>query len=69
MPPTQPAPDANMLEQPNVLKPGSKFFNNFTVVVPTGFDPVFQSRPCFCHILQIVESYGPLNTRGDLNMR
>ena len=29
------------------LKPGSSFLDNFTVVVPTVFEPVFQSRLCF----------------------
>ena len=28
------------------LKPGGEILNN-NVVVPTGFEPVFESRPCF----------------------
>ena len=33
-----------------VLKHEGKKLKNNNVVVPTGFEPVFESRPCFRHV-------------------
>ncbi len=37
------------------------------VVVPTGFEPVFKSRPCFRPIYQVLMRFCVRNNRRDLN--
>ncbi|MFO0771315.1 MAG: tyrosine-type recombinase/integrase [Nitrospiraceae bacterium] len=48
------------------LKPGRKIFNNFKVVVPTGFEPVSDPQRRFRQPFQCIASFSALNPQARL---